>query len=200
MNSRTRISLLTVLTVLVVTACGNGGNGGNGGEGAAANTAAEVDKRAPSAGDKLQAGFDGAVAKPGSPFAIRYRIIGTPIVGSPVAIDLRVETLQRDRRSVSLRYRINDEAALMLHEAQPAEIVVEPAANENVIEQRVTVVPMREGRLYLNVSAALDTEAGTSSTVIAIPIQVGEGKRDLEEHGRLETDEEGETVRILESE
>lgn len=192
MNIRAKSGVL-LIGALLVAGCGNGG-----GE-PVVESAPEVDKSMPEAGGKLQPAYDGDVAKPGSPFAIRYRIVGTPIVGSPVAIDLRVESA-RDSRPINVRYRINDETAMMLHEAQPAEIRMEPAANENFIEQRVTVVPMREGRLYLNVGASLDDENGSASTVIAIPIQVGEGEREMQEHGELATDEEGESVRVLTSE
>lgn len=186
-----RISLLATLA-LVLAACGDDGP-------SAGAEQAAADKAAGSETTKPQATFEAPVGKPGAPFAISYAIIGTPIVGSPVTIDLRV-TSMLGPQPVRLSFIINDATAMMLHEAQPPEIRLEAPADRAFVEQRVTVVPIREGRLYLNVSAAVDTEAGTSSTVIAIPVQVGEGARDLEEHGRLETDEEGETVRILESE
>ena len=184
---------LASMLLLGLVACG--GNGPSAGAKKAA-----IDKGAAPEAAKPQATFEGPIGKPGAPFAISYAIIGTPIVGSPVAIDLRVTSMMGPQ-PVRLSFIINDATAMMLHEAQPPEIRLEaPAEDRAFVEQRVTVVPIREGRLYLNVSAAVDTEAGTSSTVIAIPVQVGEGARDLEEHGRLETDEEGETVRILESE
>ena len=191
MTHTQRISLLATVA-LAISACG-----GNGPSADAEQAAA--DKTAASEAAKPQATFDGPVGKPGAPFAISYAVIGTPIVGSPVAIDLRVTSMMGPQ-PVRLSFIISDATAMMLHEAQPPEIRLEAPSDREFVEQRVTVVPIREGRLYLNVSAAVDTEAGTSSTVIAIPVQVGEGKRDLEEHGRLETDEEGETVRILESE
>ncbi|HEY5642679.1 MAG TPA: hypothetical protein VIS31_07365 [Woeseiaceae bacterium] len=183
---------LTSMLLLGLVACGDDGP-------SAGAEQAAADKAAGSETTKPQATFEAPVGKPGAPFAISYAIIGTPIVGSPVTIDLRV-TSMLGPQPVRLSFIINDATAMMLHEAQPSEIRLEAPADRAFVEQRVTVVPIREGRLYLNVSAAVDTEAGTSSTVIAIPVQVGEGARDLEEHGRLETDEEGETVRILESE
>ena len=63
--------------------------------------------------------------------------------------------------------------------------------------QQVTVIPMREGRLYLNVSASVETETGSMSTVTAIPIQVGDAPRELQDHGELTTDESGEAIRVL---
>ena len=76
---------------------------------------------------------------------------------------------------------------------------MEPAANETQFRQQVTIVPQREGRFYLNVSASYQSEDGTTSTVTAIPIQVGTGARELQEHGEVQTDENGEAIRVLSS-
>jgi len=38
--------------------------------------------------------FVSNVVKPGSPYSVSYRIIGTPIVGSPVTVELQVESNQ----------------------------------------------------------------------------------------------------------
>jgi hypothetical protein len=159
-------------------------------------TEIELQKTAPQVTFKPSAGYDGTVAKPGSPFSISYRIIGAPIVGSPLTIDLRV-TSSLDARSVTINYRINDASAMMLAESQPASVIMEPAANEESFTQQVTIIPQRDGRLYLNVSASFETENGTMSTVMAIPIQVGTGTRELQEHGVVELDEDGEAVRVL---
>jgi len=74
---------------------------------------------------------------------------------------------------------------------------MEAAANDDEFKQQVTVIPQREGRFYLNVSASLESEDGTMSTVIAIPVQVGSGTREMQEHGELGVDENDETIRIL---
>jgi hypothetical protein len=149
-----------------------------------------------SAGEKIQPQYDGSVSKPGAPFTMSYRIIGTPIVGSPVAIDLRIESTLGPQ-PVTVSYRIADVSAMVLHEAQPAKIRLEPAANEDFVLQRVTVIPQREGRLYLNVDASIETDDGVSSTAMAVPIQVGAGGRELQEQGEVGVDENGEAVRIL---
>ena len=140
--------------------------------------------------------FDGTISKPGGPFSISYRIIGTPIVGSPVTVALQV-TSAAGPRPVMLNYRINDASSMMFPKSQLASVRMESAANENFIKQQVTVIPQREGRSYLNVSASFETEDGTMSTVAAIPIQVGSGGRDLEENGEVQLDENSEAVRVL---
>ena len=140
--------------------------------------------------------YDGTVAKPGGPFSISYRIVGTPIVGSPVTVALRV-TSAAGPSPVMLRYRINDASSMMFAESQLESVRMQPAANERFVTQQVTVVPQREGRSYLNVSASIDTEEGTLSTVAAIPIQVGSGGRQLEPNGVRGLDENDEAVRVL---
>jgi hypothetical protein len=86
---------------------------------------------------------------------------------------------------------------MLFAESQPARVRIEAAANETDFSQRVTVIPQREGRFYLNVSASFETEGGTVSTVTAIPIQVGTGSRELQDHGEVQLDEDGEAIRVL---
>ncbi len=183
--------ILFLLTALALAACGNDVE-------APAEDAPTVEKTATTE-SKPMPKFDGTVAKPGAPFSISYNIIGTPIVGSPVAVELRVSS-SLGPQSIRLDYSIPDETSIMLHDAQPASIEAEFAVNDTWVDQRVTIIPQREGRLYLNISASVATDNGRSSTTIAIPIQVGQGGRELEEQGELATDEDGESIRILTSE
>ncbi len=140
-----------------------------------------------------------AMGKPSGPITVSYRIIGKPVVGQPVAIDLRFISSMGDR-PVKVAYRINDATAMRLGESQPAALSIAPAEDRGGSEQQVTVIPMREGRLYLNVSASVDTENGSISTVTAIPIQVGEAPRMFHENGTAGSDENGEAIRSLPAE
>jgi hypothetical protein len=139
------------------------------------------------------------VTKVGSPFSISYKIIGTPVVGSPVTVELRVISALATQQA-EISYSIPDDSSMVLHEAQPQRVVAEFADNEKWIEQRVTVVPMREGRIYLNVAASAQAADGRTMTMMAVPIQVGQGGRELDENGELSTDEDGEAIRVLTSE
>lgn len=188
-----RATELTIIATLVfaISACAND----KGQEESARvvelnNTAPEVSFK--SGGDDL----GGAAVTPGSPYKVSYKIIGTPIVGSPVIVDLSVVSLTGSR-PVDLAFRMNDESSMLLGESQPASIRMEPAAEETEFRQQVTIVPQREGRFYLNVSASFETENGTMSTITAIPIQIGTGTRELTPNGDVQTDENGEKVRVL---
>ncbi len=134
-------------------------------------------------------------AKMTGPVRISYRIIGTPVVGQPVAVDLRV-TSALESPSITLDYRINDASALQLAKSQPASFSLSANDLERGGVQQVRVIPMREGRLYLNVSASIETERGSMSTVTAIPIQVGDAPRVLERNGETQTDAEGNLIKV----
>ena len=143
---------------------------------------------------------DGAATtvKPEGPVRVDYRIIGTPVVGQPVGVDLEI-TSNVGLQPVAIDYRINDPTAMQFPEAQPARVALAPTAEGKPGLQQVRVIPLREGRLYLNVSAEVETESGTIATAIAIPIEVGAAPvRRPEAHGVTETDENGEAVRVLE--
>ncbi|GEM_PF-1517503 len=136
-------------------------------------------------------------AKVSGPVSIAYRIIGQPVVGQPLAIDLAV-TSSLGRQPVRLDYRIVDTSALRLGDAQTAfATIAASSADVTTGEQQVTVVPMRDGRLYLNVAATVDTAEGSMSTVTAIPIQVGDLRREPVSNGVITTDEDGNAIRVL---
>lgn len=133
--------------------------------------------------------------KPGGPVRFAYRIIGTPVVGQPVTVDVQVTSNVGDR-PVTLRYQTTDTTAMSFPESQAASLTV-ALDDERPVAQQVTVIPLREGRLYLNVAAEIEIEGGSVSTVTAIPIEVGSKPRELEENGTVTTDEEGELVRSM---
>lgn len=184
--------LAATLVTLALAACGESGN----------DTPEAVAKQARDTNavpPKVERGYEEATGKPGAPFRVTYDVVGTPIVGSPVTVNIRVATTMGSR-PVNVAYRINDESAMMFHDAQPRNVEVSPAANEGFVVQQVTIVPQREGRLYLNVATSVETGEGSRSSVVAIPIQVGTGGRIIEEQGEVEIDEDGEAVRVLTNE
>ncbi|MEM7432277.1 MAG: hypothetical protein AAF351_10160 [Pseudomonadota bacterium] len=106
-----------------------------------------------------------------SPIRISYRVIGTPIVGQPVALDLQFVS-QLDSKGFDVSYRINDMTALEFPESQATRVSIAATGEGQSAGQQVTVIPLREGRLFLNVAAIIETENGSTQHVSAIPIQV----------------------------
>ncbi len=144
---------------------------------------------------RIDDGFEGGAPSPMAPAAIRYRIIGTPVVGSPTTIELKVQSVS-DASPVTLEYRLRGTQALVLAESQPAMVSLDPSA-DGEYNQRVTIIPQRDGRHYLNVRAVVSTPDGNKATIIAVPIQVGTGTRELVDNGELRIDEDGNAVRVL---
>lgn len=142
---------------------------------------------------------DGRTVKLQGPVSIVYKIIGAPIVGRAVAVDLQVLS-NVGAQEITLTYRVNDTTAMQFPEAQPARVSMAATNSKQPRFQQVRVIPLREGRLFLNVSASIETEGGTISSVVAIPIQVGPAVRQQQENGTVTTDENGEAIRVLSGE
>jgi len=181
--------IFPVLAMLAIAGCGNGNNvDKSGAEVTVANSAPEVSFKPGAASDHT--------VKPQGPVTIDYKIIGAPIVGQPVAVDLRVKSTLGPQ-AVTLSYRVNDSTAMQFSDAQAMQVSIAPTNDEDSSLHQVRVIPLREGRLFLNVSATIQTESGTMSTVTAIPIQVGAALREVQENGEVLSDENGELIRSL---
>ncbi|HET6630855.1 MAG TPA: hypothetical protein VFG91_13870 [Woeseiaceae bacterium] len=133
--------------------------------------------------------------KPTAPISIDYDIIGVPIVGHPVNVDIRVSSTQGEA-PVKLSWHVLDTGSLAFPESQLREVAVRVNPRQSETRQ-VTVVPQREGRLYLNVTAEVETPDGAMLKTIAIPIQVGNAPGEPEPEGEVKQDAEGEAIESL---
>jgi hypothetical protein len=175
-----------VAAAFLLAACGSPAS-----DGVAAGTADAPTPIEPKIDDDMN-----LTAKPQGPVRFSYRVIGTPVVGQPVTIDLVVESNVGDV-PITLNYASNDTTAMTFPETQVREVSVGFVDDERLSSQQVTVVPAREGRLFLNVSATLQLESGTMQTAHAIPLQVGAAPRDLTPDVPATTDAEGNQLREM---
>lgn len=182
MRSALHFSILG-LVALALTACGNSTDGG---------------EPAPAVKEKPASVTAQTPSSPGNLFRVDYEIIGTPVVGSPVSIDLAITSLFGDE-PVDLAFRIPDATALIMDAAQPRDLRRTPSSDDRTIRERVTVIPQREGRLFINVSASRTDAAGSLTSAISIPLHVGNVDTSVREQGELQTNEDGETTRVLTS-
>ena len=180
--------LMTTMAVLLA-ACG----GQSADSAAGASDSATGDAAAPVVTFEPR-GEAGATAKPRAPINIDYRLVGTPVVGQPLTIDLRVNSSFGDE-TVTLAYRIQDGSALQFPENELRETTATPSADAEFMARQVRVIPQRAGRSFLNVSASVPTGSGSYSTVTAIPIAVG--STGPASNGEVTTDENGDAVRVL---
>ena len=183
-------SIFLLAAGLALAACNSDKDDEAAGNTAAPDTAPEVSFEPGEAADHA--------VKPQGPVQIAYKIIGSPIIGQPVAIELEIISHVRSK-DITLSYRINDSTALQMPEAQPPSVAIVARSDQQPVREQVRVIPLREGRLYLNVSAQVQTDNGSLSTVSAIPIQVGtEASGEPQQNGQVETDENGDPIRVLE--
>jgi hypothetical protein len=136
--------------------------------------------------------------KPSAPISIDYEVLGKPIIGLPVAINVQVRATRDGLGPVSLSYSINDESALLFQEGQVVQIEI-PNLQEASMQQ-LAVVPQREGRLYINVAAEVQTPGGSMIKSMAIPIQVGSAPLPSKSNGEVKEGPDGETVQSMPAE
>ena len=185
--------VFVLVAALLAGACSDSGE-----ENASEIVAESPATTAPEAGSK-PGRSDGQTIKLQGPVSISYKIIGAPIVGQAVAVDLQIVS-NVGAQAITLTYRVNDTTAMQFPEAQPPSVSMAATDSAEPQTQQVRIIPLREGRLFLNVSASIETDGGTISTVTAIPIQVGSAVRQPQEDGTVTTDENGEAIRVLSGE
>ena len=131
--------------------------------------------------------------KPSAPISMKYEILGNPVVGQPVAINVEVRSTSGNH-PVTVQYSINDSSALLFQAGQVERLQVTADAEKSASQQQLAVIPQREGRLYVNVSAEIQTADGLMIKSMAIPIQVGSAPEKPEINGELVEGPDGETV------
>lgn len=171
--------MTTCLLLLSLAAC----NGGS----------SDAPAAAPAADKAQAADANRSPGKPSAPIDIRYKILGTPVVGQPVAIEIELAT-SLTGRPLDVSYFINDSDSLMFPDAQPQRISLAVPEAEKRAARQVTVVPQREGRVYLNVTVEMESDAGMVLKSMSIPLVVGFDAAAPEMNGELVEGADGETV------
>lgn len=140
------------------------------------------------AGDEAQVAAADS-GKPRAPISIDYEVVGNAIVGQPVLINVDVKSSQGP---VELSYAITDNSAVMFQPGQVERIQIPDPSSGS--QQQLAVVPQREGRVYVNVSAEVQTPGGSMIRSMAIPIKVGKAPEQATVPGEVMDAPDGETV------
>jgi hypothetical protein len=148
--------LLLVLFGLALAACQ--GDAGDPAGSEADTTAGTVHSKPKSAAEPRT-----SAGKPSAPINLDYEIMGKPVIGLPLSINLKISSALD--RPIRVNYRINDTTSLVFSDVQAETVSLVPIGDEAYSAEQVTVIPQREGRLYLNVSAEIDTEIGATDPV-----------------------------------
>ena len=127
--------------------------------------------------------------KPMAPISMSYEVVGNPIIGAPVLINVTVNSSQGP---VKVLYSIPDASALSFQQGQVERLeLTDPTVGGS---QQLSVIPQREGRLFVNVSAEVQTPNGPMIRSMAIPLKVGAAPADASSNGELKKGPDGETV------
>ncbi|NOX69231.1 MAG: hypothetical protein GXP15_08600 [Gammaproteobacteria bacterium] len=185
MNRIVLSKLLTVLiSALALVAC-------EGDRESMSDSTQETTAKPATAVKKPGAAIEKSPGKLTAPISFDYSIVGNPIVGQPVSINLQISS-PLDDRTITVFYRVNEAGSLTFPESQLETITLLPLAEVTSRNQQVTVVPQREGRIYLVVSAEVETDGGTMMRSMSIPIQVGNSPRAPTVNGELVEGPDGE--------
>lgn len=186
MNQKNFYSLAALTLLLSLAACNEENKD-------SVSTTSTVAASKPAAAAVATAGSATSPGKPSAPITMKYEILGNPIVGQPVAINVYVRSTSGSQ-PVTLQYSINDSSALRFQAGQVERLQLTAKAERTASQQQLAVVPQREGRLYVNVSAEILTPDGSMIKSMAIPIQVGSAPEKPEINGELVEGPDGETV------
>ena len=181
-------SFFVLFCGLGLAACQSGNDEVAGSDSTNAKTATAVHSKPAAPADAARR----SPGKPSAPINIDYEIMGTPVIGVPLSINVTVTSTLG--QPITVNYRINDTTSLMFTGAQSERVSLIPLGDETFSAEQVTVIPQREGRLYLNVSAEIETEIGMMAKVMAIPIQVGSFRATPQVNGELITGDDGEAL------
>ena len=181
MNYKKPIFFAAISLLLAgVTACQ-----GNGDSNEPVQPATDTGKPVPT----LAAASTASPGKPTAPIDFEYEVIGNAIIGSPVSINVVVTS---DHGPVTVQYSIIDGSSMMFQPGQVERLeIVDPSSGS---VQQLSVIPQREGRIYINVSAEIQAEDGLNIRSIAIPIQVGSAPDQPTVNGEVMEGPGGETV------
>ncbi len=150
------------------------------------DTSTQVAKPAmPSTGEVITS----SPGKPTAPISISYEILGNAIVGQPVLINVVIRSAEGP---VNVEYSIVDGSAMVFQSGQVERLEIADPSLSNV--QQLSVIPQREGRMYVNVSAQVQAPIGLAIRSIAIPIKVGRALKETSSNGELVEGPDGEIV------
>ena len=180
-----RFERFSLVTMLAASLCMSACQGDDSGAPMPSSQETIAGKPAPAIGESSSQ----SPGKPSAPVSMQYEVVGNAIVGQPVLINVAIKSNQGP---VNVQYSITDGSAVVFQRDQVKSLEITEAKTGDV--QQLSVIPQREGRVYVNVSAEVQTPAGTMIRSMAIPIKVGSAPEQPDVNGELKEGPDGETV------
>lgn len=131
-----------------------------------------------------------------TPLNVRYRLLDVPQVGQPFGLEL---TLVASQATTEMGYIVDAESALVVDPRGLERSFSGKPANEPETTT-LSITPAMEGRFYVRVSGNVVVDGRRQLHTVTIPVQVGQGTRNLEQMGEVVTDKDGNPVISLPAE
>lgn len=167
-TARFALLALGVMTAATLSGCSRGGST-DGQEGNASAAAPQ----APTGKGPID-GMVSAVSssgKPGAPVELKFDITARPRLGTP--LEVTVAVLPRGAGITQLRVVFQSNDAVEVQSGSEMAVQERPADGV-AVSHTVTVVPRRDGVLYLGAVALVEGSGGSVARSFAIPIIVGD--------------------------
>jgi hypothetical protein len=185
-----QIRTFTIFGLLALTGCGGSAD-------VEGLDSADVERLDPVGLERLddEAGTDAVVDSPGkmlAPIRVDYEILGAPVIGEPLEIELTVSS-SMNVPTLSVELRGGSGLVVPVENMRFAERDATPGESR---AQRFSVTPMRGGTLSLIAVVRAEIGGRVQSDSVTIPIPVGgvPEPREREPAGVLTTDESGEPI------
>lgn len=150
----------------------------------AAATADASQPAKPAAGARADGFVSAPGKKAGAGITVSYRVEGTPRAGVPTYVTLRFSGVH----AADATARFDSPDGISIERVGPLALVADATT-----ETRVAVTAATDGYYFLNVLTA----QGGRTSVIAVPIKVGNVERKLAKHGEVRQTPGGEPVVVL---
>ncbi len=106
-------------------------------------------------------------------FEIDYDVQGKPIIGQAVSVKLIFNGFLESQQ-IQIEFKVSDPSSMTFSDAQVQKINLQLNENtkDNILTQNVSIIPKKEGRIFLNVVLSYEIEDGIVSIMKAVPIYV----------------------------
>lgn len=166
-----RLAMLVLLAVPTLYGCSGADRSAADGQGAADGKSGDAAAKAAAAKSDGMVAAVSATGKPGASVDLKFDIATKPELNQPLQVSVAVVPRAADIAQLRVVFQSNESVEVQSGSEMP---VQERPADGVPVPHSVTVVPRREGVLYVGAVALVESGAGSVARSFAIPIIVGD--------------------------
>lgn len=166
-----RLALFALAAIPALLACSGGDRPAGAGGDAKGAKAGDATARASGVADDGMVSAVSASGKPGASVDLKFDLATKPELGKPLVVTVAVVPRAADIAQLRVVFQSNEAVEVQSGSEMPMQ---EKPADGVAVSHAVTVVPRREGVLYLGAVALVESGAGSVARSFAIPIIVGD--------------------------